>query len=316
MSREKYLPGPTDTAALSLGGEGDEDTQRRREAVQAALGHLQRRQGEVAGVPAGILREVAFDVDDGETADSPLDAWSTYVRPALTALDTVESVDGVRWRYAGESAAAETTRAAETADAEVETAALAESDTGNAAKDMAAALEDDDRAAARALQIQMRAVGEAVESQQQAGEDDPEKGHNRKRNRDAALAAGTVDRGPTPSPNESANASEQDSEDAPLDSDRELASRAWTPGESKPDRPRGSTNIDGHAALDAEADETDATEGSDRTCARCDEERPVGERLVNAPVMHSQFAQDDKLCTTCFASLASGQERSDRLDGR
>lgn len=127
MSRRKYLPGPTDVGVLSLGGEDDDATETRREAVRAVVGHLQRRQGEVGSVPPNILRDVAFEVD------SALSAWTSYVRPALAALDTVDAPDGVRWRYVRESEIAETTRAADAPDASEgdESAALAANIGGN-----------------------------------------------------------------------------------------------------------------------------------------------------------------------------------------
>jgi hypothetical protein len=291
MSRRKYLPGPTDVAVLSLGGKGDDESETRREAVRAVLGHLQRREGEVATIPPAILRDVAWEVDAGETADTALEAWAEYVRPALAALDTVNAPDGVRWRYVGESEAAETTRAADAPD------------DG----------EGDESAALAATVGGDHPLARALDRKAQAARDDAERGVDRKRNRDAALAAGTLDDGREPSSDD--ESAESDDRPPMLDSDETLRARSWTPGNSSPATPRGPANIDGKGTLGASSAESESEgESKGPTCAMCGD--PLGADAVTAPVMHAQFGAGDELHPDCFAALAAGQSRVDGLDGR
>lgn len=311
MSREKYLPGPTDVAALALGGESDDETATRREAVQAALGYLQQRRG-AGSTLARTLRERAFDVDGGETVESAREGWTEYVRPALVALDTVETVGDGRWRYVGASKAAPTERAADLPGSDVSAALTADEQASLSQKEIRR--EHAAVAFAAATDHSVDEVREKLDSQEFPRPEPSDDLRESNRNLDAALASGAVDRGPTPSPNgpgpSTPSPTERDETDERmLDSDARLSKRvSW--------RPDALDSVE-RASLDASGSESESdsdSDADDRTCAVCDETQPVGTRLVDAPVMDARFAADgsDKLCKPCFASLATG-ERTDGL---
>jgi len=297
--RERYQPGPTDVTALSVGGSTDDEREIRRSAVQAAAGHLQRREGEVAAVPAKVLREIAFDVDDGATSSSPREAWGDYVRPALSALDTVEELSAGRWRYVGPSDRADATRLASTPDTgepDVATLAAEESASERKTVESVAAMTGLDENEVRRRRAADRDPDGPAESA--ADRNDPD--HDR--NRDAALASGAVDGGFSPS---STDATDREEDPDLMGSDRAIRNSVTFPQSAVDDARSRGRNQDGEASLSA-SDDGNAATGP--PCARCGEAAP---NAVDAPLMDSRFSLEDELCHDCFKAVAFDRERRD-----
>lgn len=340
MSR--WQPGPDDVAALRLSDdEGEVET--RREAVEACLGALQRNEGQ-GTLSVASLRNIAFDVDGGETADSPQDAWETYVRSALSALDTVDTVSGTgRWRYVGPSErVADPDRLAEPdpgAGTNTEQVLNPEDDPLLAGldSDERAALADaadDDREEARRRELTKAAlVADATDLpldeviQRRAADRDADapapssadREHpTADRNADAAAALKNIkpDRGPTPTPTPTAHLSDADpGEDEQMDpatvEERVLRGDAGSQAQARARRrARNESEVDRNAdaALGADAGSEAAPDAV--TCARCEDATAE----VDAPPMNARFEPDARLCQSCFATIALGTQRADAPD--
>jgi hypothetical protein len=311
MTRYGSADPTVDVAALSLGTAADDEhpDKTRQQAVEAVVGHLQRREGEVTSVPVGILRQEAWDVDAGATASTAREAWQSYVRPALAELSTVENVQPGRWRYSGLPDKAATSRQAgdegtadhdpaaedETADA---SASATLSDEAQAGADLIERVEHGDgNAALAAALLDKHSDGDT------AGPSSVEPDY---RDAGAALASKEQpDRGPTPDPNGEGEAEGSDSVGARVERG-EAGSQARIERRARREAAREANE---EAALSTAAGE--AQPAPSNPCARCE----TAEAEVDAPPLHAQLPPNSKLCRSCYREVALGQARTDTIDG-
>ncbi|EMA44274.1 hypothetical protein [Halococcus saccharolyticus] len=356
MSRYGSDPPTTDVAALSLGTAADDETVHatRQRAVEAAVGVLERRQGEVTSVPVAILREVAWAEDGGRAADSSREAWQEYVRPALSALSTVESTGNGRWRYCDVPDRAETERQAGdpgTSDAvdhdepDASAGINSEQVTGVDAEDdpLLDQLRDPEGEGDAGSEDDVASLNAAARAGVEAA-DRAKRGEGNAALRAALLAKGRGERdtdgGPTESSGEpDANAGDE----AALEDETPSTDRGPSPS---PNGGRGTEDPSGGdpakmgsdrairasvtwppsavateddrgegAALSATANEADQDTADGPSCARCGE--PVAESdTVDAPALDVRFPADGKMHSDCYRVAALGQERPDLIDDR
>lgn len=296
--RERYQPGPTDVAALSLGGDSDDENELRREAVRACLSHLEDAQGELVAVPAPTLREIGWSVDSETTAD-PMEQWGDYLGPALRGMDQVDELSAGRFRRVVPSERKESSRLASSPSTEAGTtdvAALAEAETDAERANI--------EATARLLdmspdEVRRRRANDDDRDPNAPGKSFADTDSDHDRNRDAALASGTIDGGPSPSQTPSQN------DDKGL-SFGERVERGDAGSQARIERrarQRAARNADHDATLSAESETP-----SGPTCARCGD---PANHPVDAPALDARFDTDDRLCSGCFQQVALGQERRD-----
>jgi hypothetical protein len=280
-----------DVAALELGtAAGDEHAdETRQRAVESVVGHLQRREGEVMSVPIGVLKQEAWDVDAGATADSAREAWESYVRPALTELSTVENSRPGRWRYCGLPDRAETVRQA--GDAET---ADHDPNPDNENQDATGVLSDEARAGIEVIKRVKSGDGNAALLDQHVSGTDTDS--------DAVLAP---DETGTRTPDRVSS-----SDDGREQMDPETVAARVERGDAG-SQARTERRAHRRAQSNEEANATLAADTDVGMCAQCGD----APAEVDAPLLDARFSSSDELCQSCFQTVALGAGRVDGLDG-